>query len=64
MGRGPVKSQVFEEVQAALLNSEGEPEFEISLALEAVASFALAEGLTKEVFLFLAEAAFDTQEAL
>lgn len=36
-------SRVFEEVQAALLNSEGDPGEELMAALEAVAYFGMVE---------------------
>jgi 6-pyruvoyl-tetrahydropterin synthase len=38
-----MKSEVVQEVQAALLNSSGDPKEEVQQALEAVATFAVIE---------------------
>lgn len=46
-----MKGEVFTEVQAALLNSQGEPSVEVRAALEAVASFALMEGADVDLFI-------------
>jgi hypothetical protein len=62
-GRCDVKSDVFEQVEAALLDSQGDPKREVDNALGAVAKFAVIEcEISLTDFLKRAEAAY--REAL
>jgi hypothetical protein len=42
--KGTLEKEVFEAVQAALLNSQCSPEMAVKVALQAVAQFATSEG--------------------
>ena len=62
IGRCDVDSQVFATVQAALLDSQDEPEKEVDNALDAVAKFAVIEcEMSATRFLEHCEAAYRKQ---